>query len=73
MKYVNSFGVTSGHHMGIFSESWRDVAVFERAHKNNKLTVRTYVASNPSIYFSDRLASYSFRLESTSGENSTHR
>lgn len=49
MKYVNSFGVTSGHHMGIFSESWRDLDVLERANSQKKLTVRTYVASNPNF------------------------
>ncbi|HVF16229.1 MAG TPA: amidohydrolase [Steroidobacteraceae bacterium] len=38
MKYVNEQGVTSVQNMG----TWEDLAVFERASKNAKLTTRIY-------------------------------
>jgi predicted amidohydrolase YtcJ len=40
MAYVAAQGVTSVHHMG----SWDDLAVFERAHKANRLRTRIYAA-----------------------------
>ncbi|MCF7839613.1 MAG: amidohydrolase, partial [Candidatus Marinimicrobia bacterium] len=40
MDYVLARGVTSVQHMG----SWGDVAVFERAHQNNRLKVRISAA-----------------------------
>jgi hypothetical protein len=40
MRFVAERGVTSVHHMG----SWRDLAVFERAHGAGRLTTRIYAA-----------------------------
>jgi hypothetical protein len=40
MQYVAAQGVTSVHHMG----SWDDLAVFEQAHREEKLTTRIYAA-----------------------------
>ena len=40
MAYVAAQGVTSVHNMG----SWRDLAIFERAHKANRLRTRIYAA-----------------------------
>ena len=40
MAYVAEQGVTSVDHMG----SWRDVAIFERAHKAGRLKTRIYAA-----------------------------
>ena len=40
MAYVAAQGVTSVHNMG----SWRDLAIFERAHNANRLGTRIYAA-----------------------------
>src|SRR5215204_5220008 len=40
MTYVSAQGVTTVHHMG----SWDDLAIFERAHKANRLRTRIYAA-----------------------------
>jgi predicted amidohydrolase YtcJ len=40
MRYVAEQGVTSIHNMG----TWRDVAIFERAHKGGRLRTRIYAA-----------------------------
>ena len=40
MTYVASHGVTSVHNMG----SWNDLAIFERAHRGNRLRTRIYAA-----------------------------
>jgi len=40
MRYVAERGVTSVHHMG----TWRDLAVFERAHVAGRLATRIYAA-----------------------------
>lgn len=40
MAYVAAQGVTSVHNMG----SWADLAVFERAHKTNRMRTRIYAA-----------------------------
>jgi predicted amidohydrolase YtcJ len=40
MAYVAAQGVTSVHNMG----SWRDLAIFERAHHANRLRTRIYAA-----------------------------
>ncbi|HUQ82986.1 MAG TPA: amidohydrolase [Gemmatimonadaceae bacterium] len=40
MEYVAAQGVTTVHNMG----SWNDVAVFERAHRANRLRTRIYAA-----------------------------
>jgi predicted amidohydrolase YtcJ len=40
MAYVAEQGVTTVHNMG----SWRDLAIFERAHRANRLATRIYAA-----------------------------
>jgi len=40
MKYVAAQGVTSVHNMG----SWNDVAIFDRAHKSDRMRTRIYAA-----------------------------
>ena len=40
MAYVAEQGVTSVHHMG----SWRDLAIFERARRANRMATRIYAA-----------------------------
>ncbi len=52
MRYVAEQGVTSVHNMG----SWRDVTVFQRAHRAGRLRTRIYAAVPLASY--DRLRDY---------------